>query len=203
MFFSFNIALAILFCFVLPFCIKFRISLLITHKCFLTFTIVLTHRQGKCHLLIHWWMSESWAVRDLPSVMQRLKSRLLSPSPPCVFLTTVCLDSRINYVYLLTSEWIDCLVHTWPVCKPVPSIYQGHRSTAQHPAYKATNTVAQLGNLQLVVFRGLEVRKLAAWCARNESGQPVRMWLPEPAFRHPTRLKGTIAKILRGHVSFL
>ena len=123
-------------------------------------------------------------------------SGLLLPSPPWVFLTIVCLDTKINYVYLLASKWVDCLVPTWPVCKSVPSIYQGHRSTAQQPDYKATSSVARLGDWQLVVCRGLEARKLTAWCAQNESGQAVRMRLPAPAFRYQTRLMGTITKIL-------
>lgn len=128
-------------------------------------------------------LSEPWAVRELPSVRPRFKSKASVAKPP---LTTVFLDSRINYVYLLASKWVGCVVHIWPVCTSVPSIYQGHGSAVQQPAYKARDTGAWLGNWQLVVFRRQEVRKPAAWWARNESGQAVRRWLPEPAFKHQT-----------------
>lgn len=149
-------------------------------------------------------LSEPWAVRELPGVMQRHESKAsVAKHPPCVFLTTLCLDSRIHSVYLLASKWVNCLVPTWPVCKSVPSIHQGHGSAAQQPAHKATNTGARLGTWQLVVSRGPEVRKPSAWCAGNESVEAVRMWLPKPACKSQTRLMGTTTKILRDQVNCL
>lgn len=83
--------------------------------------------------------------------------------------------------------WLQLIAsYTWPVCKTEPSIYQKHRSTAQQPACKTTNSSERLGNWQLVVFRGQRMRKLAVPHARNENGQAVKMWLPELSFKNQT-----------------